>query len=134
WALRDDSRAAEDGVKGGSPGPVSGFLDEPDRIGECVDDLVELCGLILEQHGGWLIGVPEVFPTAAGGVDDAGEEPVEVTKKIWVDAAWIGGHDVNVVAQGDGGVEEHAVLFRGPTEAVPEGVGHQGIRAKEEAS
>ena len=40
---------------------------------------------------------------------------------------------MNVVAQGDGGVDEHAVLFRGPAEAVQEGVRHQRVWAKEEA-
>ena len=51
-----------------------------------------------------------MLPTAAGGVDDPGKKPVEVTEEIRIDAARVAGDDVNVVTHGDRGVEDHAVL------------------------
>lgn len=131
---REDRPTGDDGVEGGGARPVRRPVDQSDGVGEDIGQLVELGRFVFEDDRGRLSSVPEVLPTSPPGVDDAGEESVEIAQEIWIDPAWVGCDDVGMVAHGDGAMENEPVLLSGPPEAVLECAVGLAIWAQQEPS
>ncbi len=68
------------------------------------------------------------------GIHGAGKDAIEITEEIGANAAGIRSVDVEAIAEGNRSVQDDALLWCRPTEAIPEGVIGVGVRAEEEAA